>query len=390
MKKFNLSETEYQNYEAEVIRLRRLFHRIPEICYKEEKTAAKITELLQSYGITRVKRVFKTGVIALLGDETKECIALRMDMDALPVTEETNVEYASEIPGMMHACGHDAHIAILLMTAKILKEHENELPCCVKLIFQPGEEGDGGALPMIQAGVLENPKVSKVFGAHIWPETPLGTIEFVEEAAFAGCDRYEIHFAGKGGHGAMPDLVNSPLPAAAECILALQALGQKETDAVVSACAVHADGYHNVFPDNATLLGTIRTLKAEDRTRIFEEIKKLTQTISQTYQMPVDFQPVEEYPPCRNHPDALECYRKAAEETAEQVRFGKRTFAAEDFSYFAKHCPSAHARIGSNSGEATAYPLHNPKFNLDERCLMYGVKLFLQLIFDSSQEDFSI
>lgn len=376
-----LAEIPFSSYEEELISLRRQFHKIPELCYQEEKTSDAIIKLLKSYGITRTERVFRTGVVAVIGDESKECIAFRMDIDGLPVEEKTGVSYQSEHPGTMHACGHDAHIAILLMTAKILKEYESSLTKCIKLIFQPGEEGDGGALPMIQEGVLENPAVRKVFGAHVWPDVPLGTFEFSEKAAFAGCDRFEITFLGKGGHGAMPEKVISPLPAAAECILELQSLHKRNENAVVSACAVHADGYHNVFPDNAVILGTIRTLNDTDRTKILSEIELLCQNISEKYTLPVRFEPVREYPPCVNHPDILEEYRETAVKVAgaDGVRQGSPTYAAEDFSYFANSCPSAHVRIGSQSGEETSFALHNPRFNIDERCLINGVKLFCTL-----------
>ena len=381
-----MASISYEKYYDELVSLRREFHKIPEICYEEVKTADKIEEFLVNCGITTVKRVFRTGVVCLIGDETKECIALRMDTDALPVSEETGVPYQSTHPGMMHACGHDAHIAILLMTAKILKEHESELPKCVKLIFQPGEEGDGGALPMIREGVLQNPKVSKIFGAHVWPDVRVGNIEYLPDTAFAGCDRYEMKIRGKGGHGAIPESANSPLPALADCILGIEKSGKEEPDAVISACACNADGYYNVFPDDALLKGTIRTLSPKDRTRILEKLKTLTEEISKTRNIQLEFLPVEEYPPCLQDEGALTEYLFAAmrvfgEDYPEHISEGKRTFAAEDFSFFAKEIPAAHVRIGSQGGEDTSYPLHHAKFQIDEKCLLTGVKLFCEIAF---------
>lgn len=378
-----MANISYETYFEELVSLRRKFHKIPEICYKEYKTAEKIEEVLKSYGITTVKRMFHTGVVCTIGDEAKECIALRMDTDALPVAEETGAPYQSEHPGMMHACGHDAHIAILLMTAKILKEHESELKYCVKLIFQPGEEGDGGALPMIKEGVLENPKVSKIFGAHVWPELSVGNIEYLPDTAFAGCDRYEIKIHGKGGHGAMPDACNSPLPALADCILGIEALGKEEPDAVISSCACNANGYYNVFPDDALLQGTIRTLSSEQRTRILEKLQLLAEEVSKKRNITVEFLPVEEYPPCEQDEGALTEYLFAAmrvfgENYPEHIDEGERTFTAEDFSFFAGQIPAAHVRIGSNGGEESSYPLHHAKFQIDEQCLLLGVKLFCE------------
>lgn len=371
------------SYEEEVINLRRMFHQIPEICYQEEKTAAKITELLTSYGITRVERMFGTGVVAILGDEEKECIAFRMDIDGLPVTEKNDIPYRSCHEGMMHACGHDAHIAILLMTAKILKEREHELPCCVKLIFEPGEEGDGGALPLIGEGVLKTPDVTRVFGAHVWPNVPLGVLEYVPETCFAGCDRFDLHISGKGGHGAMPKEAKEPIAPMAEWILGLKAIQKSEKNAVISACACQADGYYNVFPDEANVKGTIRTLNEVQRTRIFHKIDKLTEKCSKKWGIPFTFSPVTEYPPCKNDAAALEEAVTACIKTVgkDGVRKGVSTYAAEDFAFFAKECPSTHIRIGCTNSSETGYPLHNPNFQIAEECLMYGVELFCNIAF---------
>ena len=368
-------------YEEEIIRLRRQFHKIPELCYGEEKTADAIEAILKSYGISRVKRVFRTGVVALLGDETKECIAFRMDIDGLPVEEKNEVPYRSEHPGMMHACGHDAHIAILLMTAKLLKEQEDKLPCSVKLIFQPGEEGDGGALPMIEEGVLEHPPVSRIFGAHVWPGVPSGVLEYVNGASFAGCDRYDVKFYGAGGHGAMPEEAKPPILPMSEWILGLKQAEKEETNCVLSACACKADGYYNVFGDYAQIQGTIRTLSETQRTRVFETIKHLTETVQHKYGIPVEFLPVEEYPPFENHESALAEYIKSAIKTVgeENVRKGNPTFAAEDFCYFTKACPGAHIRIGCSNSPETSYPLHNPCFQIAEDCLLRGAELFCTL-----------
>ena len=380
-----MANISYEPYFEELVSLRRAFHQIPEICYEEYQTAEKIEEFLLNCGITTVKRVFHTGVVCTIGDETKECVALRMDTDALPVTEETGVSYQSRNPGMMHACGHDAHIAILLMTAKILKEHESELKYCVKLIFQPGEEGDGGALPMIGEGVLDNPKVTKIFGAHVWPDVLVGNMEYLPDTAFAGCDRYEIKISGKGGHGAMPDSCNSPLPALADCILGIEALGKEEPDAVISACACNADGYYNVFPDDALLKGTIRTLSPDQRKRILDKLSLLVKEVSSKRNIDIEFLPAEEYPPCLQDEGALTEYLFAAmrvfgEDYPEHIDEGKRTFAAEDFSFFAKEIPAAHIRIGSQGGEDSSYPLHHAKFQIDEKCLLIGVKLFCETV----------
>ncbi|MBO5409547.1 MAG: amidohydrolase [Clostridia bacterium] len=370
-------------YRDEVIRLRRAFHQIPEISQQETKTCQLILDTLKSYGITNATRLFHTGVTAVVGDPAKECVALRMDIDGLPVSEKTELPYASCHPERMHACGHDAHIAILLVTAKILKEHEDQLPCCVKLMFQPAEEGDGGALPMIKEGVLKNPEVSRVYGAHVWPEVPVGTLEWVEGASFAGCDRYEMKFRGTGGHGAMPQSVQSPLPALSEGIWKITSLGKKFPHAVVSVCACQSDGFHNVFAEEAKLLGTIRTLNKGDRSAILEQLSRIAEEITHEMGIATEFLPVQEYPPLTNHPDALDELKQAAMFTVGEasVRQGTATYAAEDFSFFCEEVPSAHIRIGCQREGEPFYPLHNPRFSPDEDCLMIGVQLFCNLVF---------
>ena len=376
-------EKAFSSYREEVIALRQQFHKIPELSYGEEKTCQLIMDTLKQYGIKNITRLFHTGVVAVIGDPSKECIALRMDIDGLPVCEKTGASFSSCHEGNMHACGHDCHIAILLMTAKILKEQEENLPCCVKLIFQPGEEGDGGALPMIEEGVLKNPPVSRIYGAHVWPEVPLGTLEWVEGASFAGCDRYEIRFHGRGGHGALPKSANSPLPAMAEGILKITALQEEFPNSVVSVCACHGDGFYNVFPDDACLMGTIRTLNNKDREAVFARLRGLCEEISQNTGIKTEFLPVQEYPPCYNDPKILSDMKEVAIQTVGEnnVRQGAATYAAEDFAYFSKHCPAAHLRIGCTGPKETAYPLHNPRFLPHEDCLMIGVQLFCNLVF---------
>lgn len=373
-----------QENKQELILLRQEFHRIPETEKTEEKTCQKILETLNRYGITNAKRLFHTSVVATIGKESLPCIGLRMDIDGLPIEEKTGLPFSSQHTGRMHACGHDAHIAILLMTAKLLKKQESSLPVCVKLIFQPAEEGDGGALPMIAEGVLKDPATTKIFGAHVWPELPVGTVELVEGASFAGCDRFTIKFTGTGGHGALPHLANSPLYPMAACILKLNELQKAEKKAVISPCACEAQGFYNIFPDQAQIKGTLRTLTQEDRLRILRQMETLITEIGDEYGVSTEFLPVEEYSPCYNHPDCIREYRQAAEAVLgkSQVKTGTASFAADDFSEFTKRCPGAHLRIGSQGGKGTSYPLHSPRFDIDEACLWYGVEILYRLITD--------
>ena len=371
-------------YNDELIELRRELHKIPEIAYNEYKTCEFITKKLKEYNID-YEIVFKTGVVCIIGDVNKECIAFRMDMDGLFIKENNDVCYKSEIPGMMHACGHDGHVAILLMTAKILKQNEKELKKCVKLIFQPAEEGSGGAEHMIKEGVLSNPIVSAVYGCHLWPEVIVGKAEYVEKTAFAGSYRYLIRVIGKGGHGAMPEkVINSLLPAS-EIILELSKLHEREKESVVSACCVNTTGTFNTFTSDTEILGTIRTLSNEARDRILAGITKIIDSVKEKYNIEIEFIPTPEYPPCVNDDQTLENLVDKAKKAIgeENVTLGKVTYGAEDFAYYGLNCKTAHIRVGTKNpdDEATHYPLHNPNFNIDENSLAIAVKIFLELAF---------
>lgn len=370
----------YNNYFDELVNLRRDLHKIPEIAYSEFKTADYICTKLNEYGVS-FERCFKTGVVALIG--SGECIAFRMDMDGLFVTEQNDVSYKSIHDGLMHACGHDGHTAILLMTAKILKEYEKDLKVQVKLIFQPAEEGSGGALPMIDEGVLTNPTVSKIFSAHLWPTTPVGKVEYVPGVAFAGSMRYEVIVKGYGGHGAMPHTVKNSIIPSAHIIMGIEKIHQEENDSIVSLCAVSADGMFNVFPSDTSLKGTIRTVSESDLERILEKIKALLYQTETKFDIETEFLPDFEYPPCSNDQKTLEELITASKNAIGQnnVILGKITYGAEDFAYFSMNTKAAHIRIGTRNeqDEKTHYPLHNAKFEIDENALLIGVKIFVEI-----------
>jgi amidohydrolase len=373
----------YDKYFDELVALRRDLHKIPEIAYNEFKTSEYICQKLNEYGIN-YERCFNTGVVALIG--SGECIAFRMDIDGLFVNEENDVSYKSIHNGLMHACGHDGHTAILLMTAKILKEYEKDLKVQVKLIFQPAEEGSGGALPMIQEGVLKNPDVNTVFSAHLWHTVPVGKVEYVPKIAFAGTSRYKIIVKGSGGHGAMPENVKNSIIPCAHLILGIEEIHKEEKDAVVSLCSVLADGMFNVFPSNTELKGTIRTISEQDLERILLKIKDLVKEIENKFNIEIVLAPEFEYPPCVNDDEALDELVAVSKRVLgeENVILGEKTFGAEDFAYFSINSKAAHIRIGirNEKDQSTHYPLHNPKFNIDEKALLVGVKVFIGLALD--------
>jgi len=371
----------FKKYEELVISLRRELHKIPEIATEEFKTAQFIEDTLKSFGITNIKRLYNTGVVAVLGDIKNHCIAFRADIDALPIKEETNLPFSSENNGMMHACGHDGHTAVLLALAKYLKDNEQLLTNCIKLIFQPAEEGSGGAEPMIKEGALENPGVEKIFGFHLWPGIEIGKAEYSSDASFAEAQRYEIHIKGNGGHGAIPDGIKNCLFASAEIIEKLKELNQKFEKTIVSACAINSTGYYNVFADEVTLKGTMRTLKEGTFSKIEDEINSFCKKNLYGCEITPAF--YYEYPCAKNHKNELNELTEASKKVLghENVYESKPTYAAEDFGYYTQKTKGAHIKIGTSNRDLplTLNPLHNPHFDIDENALIYALKIMIEL-----------
>ena len=376
---------DFSEYINTVIYLRRVLHKFPELSGEEYKTCEFIIENLKKFGVKNIEKMYNTGVVALIGDEKKECIAIRCDIDALPIKEETNLPYKSQNDGVMHACAHDAHTAVVLTLAKILCDNENKLSKCIKLIFQPKEETDGGAKQMIDEGVLENPKVDKVFGFHFWSNIDCGKITYQNGVSFASCSRFEIRIKGKGGHGAMPEKVINSLIPVSYIIDEFQKINKKYEKAVVSLCTCNTDGSYNVFCENAVLKGTIRTIYKEDYEKIVEEILSMKDKVLKEYGCECEIDVIYEYPALVNDKDALRELLGAAKYVLgnENVYESPFTYAAEDFSFFTEAVKSAHIKIGSSNKERpeTLLPLHNPSFDIDENALGYALEIFSKLCF---------
>lgn len=373
---------EFKQYDELVVELRRELHKIPEIATEEFKTSEFISDKLTEWGYS-IKKMYGTGVVAVIGDETKPCIAFRADIDGLPIKEENDVAYKSVNEGKMHACGHDGHIAVVLTLAKILRDNEKKIKNCIKLIFQPAEEGSGGAMPMIEEGVLENPKVEKIFGFHFWPSVEAGKIEYSSGASFAEAERYEIHIKGNGGHGAMPDGIKNCLQCGAEIINGIKNIHDSFDKTIVSACSFNSTGFHNIFADSAVIKGTIRTVIDGKIKEVETEIEKVCQNAEKNSGCFVNPVFVYEYPCLLNDSRTLgEIVKVSKEVLGEQsVYEAEGTYAAEDFSFFTKRCAAAHIKIGSYNPEKpeTGYPLHNPKFNIDEDALKTAIRIFTKL-----------
>ncbi|AZR71983.1 hypothetical protein BBF96_00325 [Anoxybacter fermentans] len=375
--------------EKELIALRRDFHQNPELGFEEIETSRKVAAYLEKLGIEIKTGVGRTGVVGILqGDSPGPVIAFRADMDALPVTEKTGVEYASKIPGKMHACGHDGHTAILLATARVLSQLKSELKGTVKFIFQPAEEGPGGALPMIEDGVLTDPDVDAIFGLHLWPGFKVGEIGVGYGAIMAAPDQFTLKIRGRGGHGSAPHEAVDAITVAAQVINGLQHIISRQiapTQPVVVTIGTIKGGYrHNIIADEVEMTGTVRTLSPAVRDEVPERMEEIIKGITSGFGADYELEYTKLYPPVINDQKMVDLVKEVANKVLgpDGVKIIKEpSMGGEDFSFYLEKVSGAFFRLGCSSGPETSYPLHHPKFNIDEKALLYGVKLFCNLAF---------
>ncbi len=367
-----------------VIADRRHLHEHPELGFQEHETAKLVTERLQSLGVEDIRTgINQTGVTGLIrgGAGDGKTVLVRADMDALPILEENAVEYASRHEGVMHACGHDAHTAMLLGLARVLTDRRDEFRGTVKLLFQPAEElPPGGAKGMIEEGVLDDPHVDAVFGLHVSQHDPVGMIYVVAGPALAAADRFAIHIKAKGGHGAAPHECVDAIAVGAQIVSALQTLVSREVDpiqqAVVSVCTFHAGHAFNVIPDSAELTGTVRTFAPEVRDLLEDRISALARGIGAAMRADVEVIYTRGYPTTVNDEAMTELVREAARQTvgAERVHVAKPQMGAEDFSYFLLERPGCFFFVGSkNEEKGLVWSHHHPRFDIDEECMAAGI-----------------
>jgi len=371
----------------DVVRWRRQIHRHPEFGFEERETSALVERELRAAGID-VRRVAVTGIVATLtGSKPGKTIALRADMDGLPIQEHPGLDFASEIPGAMHACGHDAHTAMLLGAAISLARERSELRGNVRFLFQPAEEGPGGARPMIEAGALRSPDVDMVAMLHVWPTLPAGSIGLRDGAMTASCDDFDIRIGGRGGHAGYPHNAVDTIPIAAEIVGALQTIASREIDplkALVIAIGRIEGGYRrNVVADAATLQGTFRCLDESLRQSIPERIERIVAGICAAHRAKHEVEFVYGYPSVHNDAalsaKVMEIAR-AVPQIDSVVELEVPTMGAEDFAYFAQVVPGCMIRLGCASpDDPQAASLHSPDFHLDERALASGVALLRAL-----------
>lgn len=381
-------QDEIAEWEPELIATRRDFHMHPELGLEEVRTSGIVAERLRALGFDDVRTgIAVTGVKAVLhGGKPGRTIMLRADMDALPIEEENAVEYRSRTAGTMHACGHDAHTAILLSAARILMRHRDEIPGAIVFCFQPAEEGRGGARKMIAEGVMEDPQVDAAIGLHVIQEMPLGTVNVMPGPMMAGGDVFSVTIQGKGGHAAMPHTTVDALMVAVEIVGALQTLVSREVEpvspAVVTTATLHAGGTaSNIIADTATFSGTTRWFDLATGEYLAERLPALVQGIAESMRATAEVTMTRIVPPTANEPQMAELVRDVATEVvgADKVLSGPRTMGGEDFSEFTHHVPSCFFWIGSrDEASGKVWGHHHPRFDIDERCLAIGVEMMVR------------
>ncbi len=395
-----------KDIEPRLIEWRRYFHQNPELSNREFKTGAKIAELLKSFGLEVQYPVAKTGVVALLkGAKPGPVIALRADIDALPVTERNSLPFASKEKstyngietGVMHACGHDGHMSILLAVAEILSRNKNDLAGTVKFIFQPAEEGapkgeEAGAFLMIKEGVLENPKVDVIFGLHLQSLVPLGTIHYRAEGFMASVDDLNLKVTGKGAHGATPWDGVDPIVVSSQIVMGLQTIVSRQLELTKSAVVITVGSFHsgirnNIIPEEATLEGTIRTFDPDMQKKVHEKIKltatKIAESAGAMAEVGIDIK----YPVTYNDVKLTQMMAPSLERAAgaQNAKVVPPSTMAEDFSFFQQKVPGLFFFVGAYPADMKLEKKpthHTADFMIDERALILGVKSLLTLTTD--------
>jgi carboxypeptidase Ss1 len=368
--------------EPEIIETRREIHQNPELAYKEKATAKLVADRLKTLGLGVKTGIGGTGVMAVLqGPRSGRVVALRADMDALPIEELADIDFKSQVKGVMHACGHDTHVAMLLGAAGLLVNRKDDLAGTVKFLFQPAEEngGRGGAKPMIQAGVMDNPKVDYVFGLHIDNDLNSGTLGFRGGPIMASPDTFEIKVIGRGGHGAYPHETVDPVYVAAQVIIALQGVSGRMIDPVqpfvITIGSIHSGTKENIIPDQAILQGTLRTLDEKTRKLAKAKIAQVARGVAKAFgaKAEVDFEK-DAYPVTVNDAHVTEQAMKIIKKIPRtKVRVREPIMGGEDFSRFLHEAPGTFYFLGThNPAKGCVHPNHSPRFKVDEDVLKLG------------------
>jgi IAA-amino acid hydrolase len=366
-----------------IVGIRRELHRHPELMYEEVRTSACVARELTALGIPFRANVATTGIVAEIGPAGGPCIGLRADMDALPIHEETDLEFRSTIPNRMHACGHDCHTSMLLGAARLLKEQERLLPGRVKLLFQPAEEGGAGGLRMCEEGALSNPAVERMFGLHVWPHLPTGNIGSRAGTLLAAVTIFDITVTGVGGHAAMPHLTVDPIVAMSAIVSQLQMIVSRELDplgaGVISITKVHAGDAHNVIPPAVQFGGTMRSLTSKGLQALKQRVSTMVRDLAAAHRCTADLTFVgDDYPATVNDAETWRAVASLGRDLlgGEAVHELPPVMGGEDFAFYSERVPSCFVLLGvGNQDIGATYGVHHPKFMVDEDALPIGSAL---------------
>lgn len=370
------------------VQFRRDFHQHPELGFQEFRTAEIIAKELSFLGFDVKKQIGKTGVLGITSSKTAgPTILLRFDMDALPIQEDNTTDYKSQNNNVMHACGHDGHMSVGLTVAKILSSHLDQIKGTIKIIFQPAEEGLGGAQATIEDGVLENPRPDYCLGLHIWNEKPLGWIGTNTGAMMAGADTFEITINGKGGHGGVPHQAIDPIIAAAHIITAVQTIVSRNIspleNAVISFCSIKGGSTFNVIPDSVNLSGTIRTFDPQIRHDLIQRLEKIAKSVGSGLGCKVEFSLNEVTPAVINNSSVALHLKEVVQNLFPTflLDLNCKTMGSEDFSLFLNEVPGCFYFVGSaNPDKNLIFGHHHPKFDFDEAVLPIAVASLLGML----------
>lgn len=380
-------KTRVHSLQEDLLQIRRHIHAHPELSFEEEQTAAYIADHLRSWNISFEKDVAGHGIVGYIQGKNpdKKRVALRADIDALPITEQNEVPYKSMNTGVMHACGHDVHTTCLLGTVKVLNELKDEFEGTVQFIFQPAEEKlPGGAIKMIEAGVIDNPRPDAMLGQHVYPELEAGKVGFRKGMYMASADEITLTVKGKGGHAAMPEKVDDTVLASAEIIIALQKIVSRKahpaTPSVLSFGKVQANGATNVIPSEVLIQGTFRTFDEAWRQQAHQLITDIAEHTARSMGMECEVFIDKGYPYLENNPEVTDLVAESAREYlgAENVVELPLRMTAEDFASFAQRVPACFYRLGTgNKQQGIISGLHTPRFNVDESSIEVGTGLMI-------------
>lgn len=379
-----------------IIDLRRKLHQKPELKYQEFETSKLVRGTLDSLRIEASSPMATTGLVATVGNGNGPCIALRADMDALPIHETANVEFKSQVPGVMHACGHDCHTAMLLGAAKILKSMEEQIQGTVKFVFQPAEEGGAGGEKMVLEGALENPKVDRIFGLHVWPTLPTGMIGGRSDTILAATGTFRLTVRGLGGHAAYPHATHDPIIAMSHIVCALQTIVARQSDpldpSVVSVTAIHGGTAFNVIPTEVVAIGTIRSLRTEGLARLRGAMSRIAEGIAAGMQCTAVLEPIDgdpDYPATVNTEQSWRMAREVAGELLSESAVAELepVMGGEDFAFYLQKVDGCFIALGTrNEAKGATHFVHTPDFLVDEDALPLGTAMHVGFALRSLQE----